>query len=160
MHDDRLLTGHDQYDLAMRIDAAGGESWLEPAATVYYDRPREVDRADRDFYFLRWSRAWDARTLDRWAEAWQLDPDDPDRAFTVHWHGYQRRLGYLPVVTWRDRWQHKRRALADSTVEARAVRWDRDRRRAAGATFEQAAPARIAHAPAWAPASADEATTY
>ncbi len=160
MHDDRLRSGHDMYDLAMKINAAGGESWLEPAATVYYDRPRELDGADRDFYILRWSRAWDAMTLDRFAEVWQLDPDDPDRPFTEHWHGFQRRLGHLPAPTWRERWQRRSRALADSTAEAHAVRWDRDRRRAAGATFEQAAPARIVHAPAWSSASAEVAATY
>jgi len=160
MHDDRLRTGHDQHDLAMKITAAGGESWLEPAATVYYDRPGELGAADRDFYTLRWSRAWDAMTLDHFAAAWDLDLDNPDRPFTEYWHGFQRRLGHLPASTWRDRWQRQRRALADSTVDAAAVRWDRDRRRAAGATFEQAAPARIVHAPAWVPASADVAATY
>jgi hypothetical protein len=164
MHDDRLRSGHDMYDLAMKVNAAGGESWLEPTATAYYDRPRDLDPLDRDFYVLRWSRAWDAMTLDHFAAAWDLDPHDPDRPFTEHWHGFQRRLGHIPASTPRERWQRKRRALADSTNEANALHRDRERRRAAGGTVEQAAPAYEVHTPRWAQglarASAEAGATH
>jgi GT2 family glycosyltransferase len=164
MHDDRLLTGHDHYDLCLKIAAGGGECWLEPAATLFYERPQSIDEADRELYALRWSRAWDTVTLDRFIEAWNLDPDDPDRAFTEYWHGHQRRLGYVPVTNKLESLQRKRRALADATNEARAVGWDRERRRAAGGSVEQAATARVVHSPDWAPesvpASAEPATTY
>jgi len=164
MHDDGLRSGHDMYDLAMKINAAGGESWLEPAATAYYDRPRELDPRDRDFYARRWSRAWDAMTLDHFAAVWDLDPDDPDRPFTEHWHGFQRRLGHIPASTPRERWQRKQRALADSAIEGSAVRHDRERRRAAGGTVEHAAPAHAVHAPDWAreqaSASAEAGATH
>ena len=164
MHDDRLRSGHDMYDLALKINAAGGESWLEPAASAYYDRPRDLDPLDRDFYTLRWSRAWDITTLDHFRDVWELDPDDPDRPFAEHWHGWQRRLGHIPATTPRERWQRKRRALADSTIEAAAVRLDRERRRAAGGSVEQAAPAYVVHEPAWASGnavgSANEGATY
>jgi hypothetical protein len=170
MHDDRLRSGHDMYDLALKISAAGGECWLEPAATAFYDRPRDLDAADRDFYTLRWSRAWDRMTLDRFTEVWDLDPDDPDRPFTEYWHGWQRRMGHLPAPTVRERWRRKRRALADRATEAGAVYRDRERRRAAGGTFERAAAPRVVHTPDWepewargsatAPASAGSGITY
>lgn len=159
MHDTKLRTGHDMYDLCLKIAAAGGSCWLEPAATMFYDRPDRIDDADRDFYSLRWSRAWDATTLDRFIEAWDLDPDDPDRPHTEYWHAFQRRLGYVPVRNTREWWQRKRRALADSTHEANAVARDRARRRAAGVAPEHVAPAHVVHAPEWVSASAESAAT-
>jgi hypothetical protein len=164
MHDGRLLSGHDMYDLAMKMKAAGGESWLEPAASAYYDRPRSLDPLDRDFYTLRWSRAWDAMTLDHFRDVWDLDPDDPYRPHTEYWHAWQRRLAHLPATTARERWQRKRRALADSTIETAAVRRDRERRRAAGGSDERPASARVVHAPDWSSAgssaSAEAGLTY
>ena len=156
VHDTELRTGHDMYDLCLKIAAAGGECWLEPSATMFYDRPDRIDDADRDFYTLRWSRAWDRATLDHFIAAWDLDPDDPDRAFTQYWHGFQRRLGYVPVNNTLEWWRRKRRALADSTYEANALASDRVRRRAAGGTVEHAAAAAAIHTPEWAsePASA------
>ena len=148
------------YDLCLKLAAAGGECWLEPGATLFYDRPHRIDDADRELYMLRWSRAWDTGTLDRFAEAWDLDPNDPDREFTQYWHAYQRRLAYVPAKNKWESLRRKRRALADSTYEAAAVARDRVRRRAAGGSTELAAPARVAHAPPWASASAESIVTY
>src|SRR4051812_13226425 len=172
VHDTGLRTGHDMYDLCLKVAAAGGQCWLEPEATMFYDRPDRIDDADRELYALRWSRAWDTVTLDHFIEAWELDPRDPDRASTEHWHGFQRRLGYLPVRNHLERVQRKRRALADSTLEAHAVASDRARRRAAGASANEAAPAHAVHTPDWArdpatdpatdrvPPSAESVVTY
>jgi len=160
MHDAALLSGHDMYDLCLRIADRGGECWLEPAASAFYERPRRIDALDRDLYFLRWSTVWDMKTLDHFTATWELDPDDPDRPHTRYWHAHQRRLGYVSVDSFGGWWRRKRRALADAGCEADAVARDRDRRRAAGAPPDGAAEARVAHAPTWLPASAERLATY
>jgi GT2 family glycosyltransferase len=164
VHDIELRTGHDMYDLCLKLTAAGGECWLDPSVSLFYDRPDRIDDADRELYMLRWSSAWDSLTLGHFIASWNLDPADPDRAFTEYWHGFQRRLGYLPANTPLERLQRKRRALADSTHEANALASDRARRRAAGGSTEHAAPASIVHTPDWArewvSASAEPVATY
>ena len=160
VHDAQLRTGHDMYDLCLKLTQAGGECWLEPAVTMYYDRPDRIDDVDREFYTLRWSTEWDTATLDHFLEAWGLDPDDPDRAHTEYWHAWQRRLGYVPARNPLQALQRKRRALADSVHEASAVASDRARRQAAGGSTEHAAPASVVHAPEWVSASAESVATY
>ena len=160
VHDAELRTGHDMYDLCLKVLAAGGECWIEPDAVMFYDRPRHIDDADRELYALRWSTAWDTTTLDHFAEAWDLDPDDPDRESTQYWHSFQRRLAYVPVTNARQWLQRKRRALADSGQQATAIANDRARRRAAGRSAERAAPARVVHAPPWVSASSESVATY
>jgi hypothetical protein len=152
MHDEELRTGHDMYDLCLRIDLAGGECWLEPAAWVHYERPRFVAPLDRDFFMLRWSVAWDHLTLDRFAASWGLPDSYRDDAEVRRWHDYHRRLEYVPADTVWARVRRKQRYLADSAAQAGALQRDAERRRRGGMT--------VAHAASWFEASPEPATTY
>lgn len=145
MHDAELHTGHDMYDLCLRVTAAGGAIWIEPAAWVFYERPERIAPEDADLFALRWCEEWDRKTLDRFTASWGLEAGYRNNFETRFWHQYHRRLAYVPAPTLRDRVRRKRRYLADSAVQAAALARDAERRRRGGMA--------VAHAASWFEAS-------
>jgi hypothetical protein len=99
--DEGLFSLFEHTDFCMRIRAAGGSVWFEPDSVVSYGRPRFVANRDRDFYVLRWSEQWNARSRDRFQSVWRLDTD-PYRD-TANWAKRRRRYAYRPFTTPLDR---------------------------------------------------------
>ena len=58
---------------------AGGTIWLEPSVFVTYFVPSRMPWSDLPYVLLRWSRAWNEASIDRFHASWDLDADDPAR---------------------------------------------------------------------------------
>ncbi len=76
--DEDLRSSRDHCDLTLAVRTRGGEIWLEPSVTItQLFMPDRLPAADRRFYALRWSDPWNRRSIERFREKWDLDPDDP-----------------------------------------------------------------------------------
>jgi GT2 family glycosyltransferase len=88
--DERLLSLAEHTDVCMLARAAGGGVWFEPAAAVTYVRPKWLRPSDVEFYRLRWSEAWNRRSVDHFAAKWRLRADDPWRERLLEWGAAHR----------------------------------------------------------------------
>jgi hypothetical protein len=78
--DEEMLATKEHVDFCMGVLAAGGRVLLEPRAVVTYlfpCRARPMTPEDTPFFMVRWSDEWQRRSIDRLAEKWGLDPDQP-----------------------------------------------------------------------------------
>ena len=82
---DELLSTRYHLDLCLRLAQAGHTMWFEPTAVVHYVPGPPVDLADAHFYMLRWSDAWERRSLEHFRSKWDLADDE----------FFRRRLGRL-----------------------------------------------------------------
>jgi len=82
--DEELSTRY-HLDLCLRLAEAGHTMWFEPEAVVHYVPGAPRDLADAHFYMLRWSDAWERRSLEHFRSKWDLVDDD----------FFRRRLGRL-----------------------------------------------------------------
>jgi GT2 family glycosyltransferase len=112
--DEELLSLAEHTDLCMRAREDGGAVWVEPAAVTTYVPARWLSRLYLPFFELRWSDAWNRRSVDRFAAKWGLRADDPWRERLLDW---ARR----PRAAWRCRWTHACRPPNDG------LRGSRDR---------------------------------
>ena len=82
---DEVLSTRYHLDLCLRLAQAGHTMWFEPEAVVHYVPGAPRDLADAHFYMLRWSDAWERRSLEHFRRKWDLVDDD----------FFRRRLGRL-----------------------------------------------------------------
>jgi GT2 family glycosyltransferase len=73
---DELLSTRYHLDLCLRIAQAGHTMWFEPEAVVHYVPGPPRGLADAHFYMLRWSDAWERRSLEQFRSKWDLVEDD------------------------------------------------------------------------------------
>jgi GT2 family glycosyltransferase len=92
--DEELLSANEHLDLALLVREAGGEIWFEPASVITYVPPRSFDAGDRSYYVLRWSRAWNRTSVDRFVTKWRLDPNAGSLLRQKSWLDGQRRRAY------------------------------------------------------------------
>ncbi len=71
--DEELLSRHEYVDFGLRVKAAGGTCYNEPASRVTYISGPPFRLDDLPFYFLRWSPEWNRRSMARLAETWPTD---------------------------------------------------------------------------------------
>ncbi len=79
MLDEALLATKEHIDFCMTVWNGGGRVMLEPASVVTYlfpGRTRPLTRADWEYFALRWSPDWQARSLRHFRDKWSLH-DDP-----------------------------------------------------------------------------------
>lgn len=88
--DEGLLSLAEHTDFCMRARAAGGSVWFEPTAAVTYVPTKWLRRRDVEFYRLRWSEAWNRRSVEHFAAKWQLRADDPWRERLLEWGAAHR----------------------------------------------------------------------
>lgn len=77
--DEAMPATKEHLDFCMSVRQAGGSIFFEPAATVTFMLPNEqrpLKRSDLPFYFLRWSDAWQHRSLDHFVAKWRLGRTD------------------------------------------------------------------------------------
>lgn len=76
--DEKLLATKEHIDFCMTVWAGGGRVMLEPSSIVTYlfpGRERPLTRADWAYFALRWSPAWQRRSLAHFREKWSLHSD-------------------------------------------------------------------------------------
>jgi GT2 family glycosyltransferase len=141
--DEELLSLFEHTDLCMQIRDAGGTVWFEPESVVSYGRTKFIDHRDREYYVLRWSEEWNARSGARFQSVWQLDTD-PSLG-VARWANTRRRYAYRPFTTPFNRLGRLGAPvvdLVDHYAQRRAIAaWERSRR-------EESEP-RITHAASW-----------
>ncbi|MCB8933258.1 MAG: glycosyltransferase [Fimbriimonadaceae bacterium] len=107
--DEELLSAAEHADLCMLAQKQGGSVYLEPSAKVTYSPARPESRADFAYHLLRWSPEWNDRSLDRFAEKWNVErhPGLKGQARWLRRHrlaalGRMRVLDPVvrPLVTW------------------------------------------------------------
>ena len=145
--DEELRSTRDHCDLTLEVGTHGGEIWLEPSVTVaqmlLWDR---LPASDRRFYALRWSDAWNRRSLARFREKWDLDPDDPLEAHDLVWLRVHRLDGHRSYGGASGALPRRPRRVA-MRVADRGVQSVISLRRS---TLQRtASPPRLVHAPAW-----------
>jgi hypothetical protein len=79
-------------DFCLRVRAAGGSVWFEPAARLAYVAPPPFRPADVAYFAMRWSEAWNETTADRLREVYGLAEDDPFLAHNRKFAARHRRL--------------------------------------------------------------------
>jgi GT2 family glycosyltransferase len=95
--DEQLWSAAEHTDLCLAVREAGGEVYVEPDSVITYVPPPPFTKADRDYYMLRWSHAWNAATLERFRAKWKLADDDPALAFLASWLDKHRRIAWHRV---------------------------------------------------------------
>ncbi|MGE0730462.1 MAG: glycosyltransferase family 2 protein [Acidimicrobiia bacterium] len=78
--DEALRSTREHLDLCLAVHDAGGTVWFEPAARVTYSTPPPVALRDVPYFWLRWSEAWTAESLDRFIDKHGIDPTYAQRA--------------------------------------------------------------------------------
>ena len=86
--DEGLWSVHEHVDLGLRIAAAGGRVWFEPASVVAYRQPPPWEPADLGFFLQRWSDEWNRASVRRFDARW-----DVETGVVLDWaRGFRRRL--------------------------------------------------------------------
>jgi hypothetical protein len=144
--DEGLLSLREHLDLCMRARDAGHDVMIEPRAVAVFELPLPVPWVDRPLFIFRWSRHQNVRTLEHFAQKWDLDRDRTMETMDV-FVDPTRRQAYHAAHRFPDRVLHRfgRRVLddvVDPVAEAGVVRYQlRRRARTAGIS--------VAHAPSW-----------
>lgn len=76
--DEEMLATKEHLDFCMTVSQAGGKVLLEPASVVTYlfpNRHNPITREDWPFFLVRWSKAWQASSLERLRRKWGLRED-------------------------------------------------------------------------------------
>jgi GT2 family glycosyltransferase len=96
--DERISSFADHDDLVLQVLNAGGMVVYEPDSVVCYHDPGTnisvLEKRDLPVYLLRWSDAWNSPSIERAAEKWELDPEDPWMEHAKHWTRIRRRKSY------------------------------------------------------------------
>jgi GT2 family glycosyltransferase len=146
--DEELCSLREHLDLSLRVRDRGGEIWFEPTTQVTYVYPQRMSISDRAYWLIRWSDAWNDRSLARFRSTWDLPPGDPSEAIELEWTRAHRWLAYRPMLSVVSRafGRHRRTVYewVDPQVQRLALRWHRHR------SARAARDPRIVHAPAWA----------
>lgn len=89
--DEGLLCQTEHGDLSMTLRLAGYSIWLEPDSKITYLPPQNMTKADRRFFFLRWSEAWYEANELHFTQKWGLCPESRNRSQS--WVREHRSLG-------------------------------------------------------------------
>jgi GT2 family glycosyltransferase len=93
---EELRSTRDHCDLTLDATTRGGEVWLVPSVLVTQMlMPDRLPATDRRYYRLRWSDAWNRRSLEQFREKWDLDPTDPLEHHDLVWLSAHRLYGNL-----------------------------------------------------------------
>lgn len=133
--DGRLRSLQEHLDLSLRIMEQGGSIWLEPKVFATYVMTNHLTIADRRYFLLRWSRRWNAQSLDAFCATWGIDRADPSTVVLEQSASYKRRVAYWPYRSPIGRLKARRGRhslpLPDHTIAPLVARFeDRRRRRA------------------------------
>jgi glycosyltransferase involved in cell wall biosynthesis len=94
--DERVRSVGDHLDLALRVRAAGGSVWFEPAAEIAYVVPHRLALRDYPFFLGRWSPSWTVASRTTFlTEHGVNDPDDPHETWLFP--ELHRAYAWLPV---------------------------------------------------------------
>jgi GT2 family glycosyltransferase len=126
--DEGLMALAEHVDLCLLVRQHGGRVYYEPQAVVTYVFTGRFGLTDMHFYQHRWSEAWTAATIDRFAAKWDVDPSDPSVTAFLQFARNQRHMLLDPLRrpllrvlgTRRSRWL--RRTVLPS-IENRLNRW-------------------------------------
>jgi glycosyltransferase involved in cell wall biosynthesis len=78
--DEEMLATKEHVDFCLSVLASGGKVLLEPRSVVTYlfpNRARPLTSEDMPYFLVRWSDAWQRRSIDRLQQKWGLEPDQP-----------------------------------------------------------------------------------
>jgi glycosyltransferase involved in cell wall biosynthesis len=81
--DQAMFSTHEHLDVCMRVSAAGGEVWFEPAVVVNFAFPSELRLSDLPYFLWRWSEQATRNTLEHFAEKYGIAPDFLDGACEI-----------------------------------------------------------------------------
>jgi len=91
--DEGLLGRSEHGDLCMLVRQAGQKIFIEPRSRITYIPPQQLEKADREFFFLRWSEVWSTASIAHMAEKWNLCLDHPEVKASLEWGRDHRRYG-------------------------------------------------------------------
>ncbi len=74
--DEEMLNTREHLDFSLEVMKAGGTIYFEPESVVTYVPGPPFKPTDIPFYMLRWSDAWELKSLQRFREKWNLAEDD------------------------------------------------------------------------------------
>jgi hypothetical protein len=77
MLDEQLRSAAEELDFCLFARHAGGRIFFEPRSAVTYLAPPPFEPYDLPYFQLRWSEAWNAASLARFRDKWDLAHDDP-----------------------------------------------------------------------------------
>jgi GT2 family glycosyltransferase len=92
--DEQLWSAAEHSDLCLMVREAGGQVYVEPDSVITYVAPPPFTKADRDYFMLRWSHAWNTATIEHFRAKWRLEADDPGLAFLEGWCAKHRRIAW------------------------------------------------------------------
>lgn len=64
MIDPHILNTREHVDFCLNVAEAGGTIWLEPDSIVTYLHDTPLSRSDLPYFMLRWSDAWERRSIE------------------------------------------------------------------------------------------------
>ena len=74
--DEEMLNTREHLDFCLEVMKGGGTIWFEPDSVVTYVPGPPFKWYDVPFYMLRWSDAWERRSLDHFRVKWDLTEDE------------------------------------------------------------------------------------
>lgn len=94
--DEELLSTAQHTDFCLRVAAQGGSVYLEPASQVTHVPPPPFEAIDLEYFQLRWSDAWNRRSIEHFRQKWNLAEDDPALGVMAERLDAHRRLTLEP----------------------------------------------------------------
>ncbi|MEM7063979.1 MAG: glycosyltransferase [Cyanobacteria bacterium P01_B01_bin.77] len=73
--DEKLLNTREHIDFCLQVNQAGGQIYCEPSSVVSYVPDILYRWSDLAFFMLRWSDAWEIKSLKHFRKKWALDKD-------------------------------------------------------------------------------------
>ena len=70
--DEKLLSHQEHIDLCLEVQKAGGAVYIEPTAVTSYVPPPPCEESDLPYFMLRWSEAWNLRTVQHFNQKWNV----------------------------------------------------------------------------------------
>jgi GT2 family glycosyltransferase len=89
--DEGLSCMFENGDFCLAIQKAGGKIYLEPRSVVTYVPPTRLDKADDEYFQLRWSEAWIASTIKHLSRKYGIPIEDESMEAARIWLRHHRR---------------------------------------------------------------------
>ncbi|WGV25753.1 glycosyltransferase family 2 protein [Halotia branconii] len=90
--DEELLNTKEHVDLCILVSEIGGTVYLEPKSLMTYVTGQPLELTDISYYMLRWSDAWELKSLKRLRDKWNLTEDE-------YFKNKYKRLGWRRNMT-------------------------------------------------------------
>lgn len=98
--DPKMLSVLEHFDFCLTVQEAGGKIWFEPGSVMTYIPPPPLAWSDLPFFLRRWSEEWNAISIDRFREKWNLNERfRPTSAFFRR----RRLMPVEPLLRWAGR---------------------------------------------------------